>query len=88
MMIKLKDKGKEWRTGYTFDTSDLIIDVTELNAMQRIIVEHEKSPFNKHLLLTKFTENGTEDNRYFMDSLGSRGSKKRGNRFSSVQRTG
>jgi N-hydroxyarylamine O-acetyltransferase len=56
--MKLKHKHSEWRTGYAFDSGDHIKDVTELNDIQTIIAKHSGSPFNKHPLLTKRTDNG------------------------------
>ncbi|WP_082233071.1 arylamine N-acetyltransferase family protein [Halobacillus massiliensis] len=59
LRVKLKSKDEQWRTGYTFYPEDIITDVSELNEMQHIITEHEASPFNKHPLMTRFTDNGT-----------------------------
>ncbi|MGM0842900.1 MAG: arylamine N-acetyltransferase family protein [Bacillota bacterium] len=56
--MKLKHKHSEWRTGYAFDSGDPIKDVTQLNDIQTIISTHSGSPFNKHPLLTKRTDNG------------------------------
>ncbi|WP_044339771.1 arylamine N-acetyltransferase family protein [Rossellomorea aquimaris] len=56
--MKLKHKHSEWKTGYAFDSSDHIKDVTQLNDIQTIIANHSDSPFNKHPLLTKRTDNG------------------------------
>ncbi|MGM7701270.1 arylamine N-acetyltransferase family protein [Pseudalkalibacillus sp. Hm43] len=56
--LKLKHKDKDWRAGYTFDSTEQIEDVTAFNDIQKTIIEHEKSPFNKNPLLTRLTENG------------------------------
>ncbi|KAA0561541.1 arylamine N-acetyltransferase [Bacillus sp. CH30_1T] len=56
--MKLKHKHSEWRTGYAFDSGDPIKNVTQLNNIQTIIANHSDSPFNKHPLLTKRTNDG------------------------------
>lgn len=56
--IKLKHKDPDWRVGYAFDSNRKIDDISELNEIQTIIKEHEKSPFNKNLLITKLTIEG------------------------------
>ena len=56
--MKLKYKHSEWRTGYAFDSGDPIKNVTQLNDIQTIIANHSDSPFNKHPLLTRRTDDG------------------------------
>ncbi|WP_071458692.1 arylamine N-acetyltransferase family protein [Bacillus massilinigeriensis] len=63
--IKL-NKGKEgWRKGYAFRCNKTNFTWEELREIQRVIIIHPESPFNKRPLLTKFTEKGnvvlTED---------------------------
>ncbi len=57
--MKLQHKHADWMIGYIFDTERTIPDDTELNAIQRIIAEHDDSPFNKTRLTSKVTERGT-----------------------------
>ncbi|MBY0098433.1 arylamine N-acetyltransferase family protein [Mesobacillus maritimus] len=56
--MKLRHKHKDWKIGYTFNVKDDIQNVSDLNAIQTIIVEHPKSPFNKNPLLTMLTDDG------------------------------
>lgn len=44
--------------GYAFKSNETINDVTALNEIQKIIVEHDESPFNKKPLITILTDNG------------------------------
>jgi len=59
LYVKLKDKDEEWRTGYAFSSTRLFHDVKELNEMQKIIVEHPESRFNKSPLLSLLTDKGS-----------------------------
>lgn len=56
--MKLKHKDADWRIGYAFDSKHPVTDVSEWNEIQRIIAEHEDSPFNKSPLITKITDQG------------------------------
>ncbi len=56
--IKLKHKDIDWRIGYAFDSETTIDEISNLNEIQTIIKEHEKSPFNKNPLITKLTNEG------------------------------
>jgi len=56
--LKLKHKDHDWRIGYAFDSERTINDLSDLNEIQTIITEHEKSPFNKNPLITKLTNEG------------------------------
>lgn len=56
--MKLKHKDTDWKIGYVFDSQKPIDDEANLNAIQTIITEHPKSPFNKHPLVTRLTHNG------------------------------
>lgn len=56
--LKLKHKDTDWRIGYCFDSTKPITDVSELDEVQTIIVEHEESPFNKNRLVTRLTADG------------------------------
>lgn len=57
--MKQKHKEDEWRIGYAFDSRSTIQDTDELHEVQRIIMEHPKSNFNKRPLMTKFTDQGS-----------------------------
>ncbi|UFJ39301.1 arylamine N-acetyltransferase [Brevibacillus humidisoli] len=57
--MKLKHKDTDWKIGYAFDSKQVITDVSECNAVQTIIVEHQESPFNKHPLATRLTDGGS-----------------------------
>jgi N-hydroxyarylamine O-acetyltransferase len=56
--MKVKHKHSDWRIGYAFDSEETIRDVSRLDEVRVIIEEHPDSPFNKHLLLTKLTDDG------------------------------
>lgn len=56
--MKLKHKDTDWKTGYAFDSNKLIKDLSELDEVQRIIVEHKESPFNKSPIITQLTTKG------------------------------
>ncbi|MGG1675242.1 arylamine N-acetyltransferase [Neobacillus sp. NRS-1170] len=58
LFMKLKYKDKDWKVGYVFDSTDLIKDVFKLNEVQKIIIEHPESPFNKKPLITRITDRG------------------------------
>lgn len=57
--MKRKDKDVDWQIGYVFDTSEKIEELSELQEMQRIIVESKDSSFNKSPLITMLTEEGS-----------------------------
>lgn len=63
--MKLKHKDENWKKGYAFHSKEIVGDIKELNEVQKIIVEHPESPFNKKPLVTKLTDRGnmilTED---------------------------
>lgn len=56
--MKLKNKNEDWRVGYTFESTTLIDNISELNEIQQIIQEHPDSSFNKTPLITKLTDRG------------------------------
>lgn len=56
--MKLKNKDTAWKIGYAFDSKKLIDDVSEFNEIQKIIAEHQESPFNKNPLITLLTTEG------------------------------
>lgn len=56
--MKLKYKDKEWKIGYAFDSKDVIKTLPELNDMQKTIMEHPDSAFNKQPLITRLTDKG------------------------------
>jgi len=56
--MKLKHKDTDWRVGYAFDSQQPVSDVSEMNEVQTIIAENEKSPFNKKPLVTRLTTGG------------------------------
>ncbi|SFF07456.1 N-hydroxyarylamine O-acetyltransferase [Paenibacillus algorifonticola] len=57
--MKLKHKDTDWKTGYTFDSQKPLADLTECNAIRKIVFEHSESRFNKHPLITKRTDDGS-----------------------------
>ncbi|RHW43534.1 arylamine N-acetyltransferase [Neobacillus notoginsengisoli] len=59
LYMKRKHKDEEWKKGYAFDPADTVTNLSDLNEMQRIIVSHPASGFNKQLLITKLTHNGS-----------------------------
>jgi N-hydroxyarylamine O-acetyltransferase len=58
LKIKIKHTDKDWRIGYAFDSKHPVQKAAELEEIQTIIAEHEKSPFNKKPLITRLTERG------------------------------
>ncbi|WHY03198.1 arylamine N-acetyltransferase [Neobacillus sp. DY30] len=58
LFMKLNRKDEEWKIGYAFNSKDKVHNLTDLNDVQRIIVEHPESAFNKKPLITKITDNG------------------------------
>ncbi|MED4452331.1 arylamine N-acetyltransferase family protein [Metabacillus fastidiosus] len=56
--MKLKYKDEDWKTGYAFYSEKAVEDLNELNEIQKIINEHEQSPFNKNPLVTRITNRG------------------------------
>ncbi|OZM58023.1 arylamine N-acetyltransferase [Lottiidibacillus patelloidae] len=65
--MKIKDKYTDWKVGYAFNVDTPIESMDELNKIKDIIFEHEQSPFNKHPLVSYFTERGRTvlTNTYF-----------------------
>ncbi|WP_284037751.1 arylamine N-acetyltransferase [Neobacillus sp. 114] len=55
--IKLKHKDQDWKVGYAFNTRKSV-DESDLNEVQKIIIEHPESSFNKKPLITRFTDRG------------------------------
>lgn len=58
LYMKLNRKDEDWKIGYAFNSKEEIQNITELNDVQRIIIEHPESAFNKKPLITKITDNG------------------------------
>ncbi|MEH7493698.1 arylamine N-acetyltransferase family protein [Neobacillus niacini] len=58
LYMKLNRKDEDWKVGYAFNTKEDVQNITELNEVQRIIVEHPESAFNKKPLITKITDKG------------------------------
>lgn len=58
LYMKLKYKDDDWKIGYAFNTKKEVQNITELNQVQKIIMEHPESAFNKKPLITKITEKG------------------------------
>jgi N-hydroxyarylamine O-acetyltransferase len=56
--MKLKHKDKDWKTGYAFDSKKGVRDRSELEEIQKIILDHKESPFNKKPLITRITDSG------------------------------
>lgn len=57
--MKLKHKDKDWKIGYAFNPGNLINDIAEINDIQKIMITHEASPFNKSPLITRLTPKGS-----------------------------
>jgi N-hydroxyarylamine O-acetyltransferase len=57
--FKLEHKDKEWKIGYAFDSNEVIKTLPELNEVQKIIIEHPESKFNKKPLITRLTDTGS-----------------------------
>lgn len=56
--MKLRHKDKDWKIGYAFDSKEVMKTLTALNEVQKLIVEHPESAFNKQTLITRLTDNG------------------------------
>ena len=56
--MKLKHKDKDLKAGYAFDSKKVVKDMGELNEIQKVILEHDESPFNKKPLINRITDNG------------------------------
>jgi N-hydroxyarylamine O-acetyltransferase len=56
--MKLNCNDEDWKIGYAFNSKEPIEDISELNEVQRTIMEHPESPFNKKPLITKITDKG------------------------------
>jgi N-hydroxyarylamine O-acetyltransferase len=59
LKMKLMHKDTEWKIGYVFDSKHPIQNLSEINEIQKVISEHEHSPFNKTPLITRLTDNGS-----------------------------
>ncbi|QGH32844.1 arylamine N-acetyltransferase [Gracilibacillus salitolerans] len=58
LQLKIKYKHTDWQMGYTFDSNHPVANVMELNELQEIIIQDERSPFNKSPMITKLTSKG------------------------------
>ncbi|GMA65141.1 arylamine N-acetyltransferase family protein [Alicyclobacillus fastidiosus] len=58
LYMKLKHKDEDWKLGYVFDSTHSVNRLSELNEIQKIILEHPASPFNKRPLMTRRTARG------------------------------
>lgn len=58
LYMKLRHKDTDWKLGYMFDSTQVVHNLSELNEIQNIILEHPASPFNKRPLVTRMTERG------------------------------
>lgn len=58
LYMKLNRQDEDWKIGYAFNSIKWIQNMSELNEVQRIIVEHPESAFNKKPLITKITDKG------------------------------
>ncbi|MBB3069558.1 N-hydroxyarylamine O-acetyltransferase [Paenibacillus baekrokdamisoli] len=56
--MKLKYKDTDWKIGYAFDSKRSLENLSELNEVQGIIVEHKESRFNKTPLITQLKSDG------------------------------
>ncbi|WP_449622309.1 arylamine N-acetyltransferase family protein [Robertmurraya sp. Marseille-Q9965] len=59
LFMKLKHKHDDWKLGYAFDSTKVVKKLSDLNEVQKIILEHPESPFNKRPLVTRLTERGS-----------------------------
>ncbi|WP_338552781.1 arylamine N-acetyltransferase [Paenibacillus sp. KS-LC4] len=57
--MKLMHKDTVWKIGYAFDSQKQLTDLTECNAIRKIVFEHPESRFNKHPLITQLTDDGS-----------------------------
>ncbi|WP_341279259.1 arylamine N-acetyltransferase [Paenibacillus sp. FSL H8-0537] len=57
--MKLMHKDSDWKIGYAFDSQKQLTDLTECNAIRKIVFEHPESRFNKHPLITQITDGGS-----------------------------
>jgi N-hydroxyarylamine O-acetyltransferase len=58
LYMKLRYKDKDWKIGYAFNSKDGFQNLSTLNEVQKIIIEHPESPFNKKPLITRLTDKG------------------------------
>ena len=58
LYMKLKHKDEDWKTGYAFNSNEGFKNISDLNKVQKIIIEHPESAFNKKPLVTKLTDKG------------------------------
>lgn len=59
LYMKRKYKDDDWTIGYAFNTKERISNISQLQEVQRLIEEHEESPFNKTPLIVKLTDKGS-----------------------------
>ncbi|WP_408009939.1 arylamine N-acetyltransferase family protein [Pseudalkalibacillus sp. A8] len=59
LTLKLADKDKDWRIGHIIDSKKPVKNLSEFNEIQKVLIEDDRSPFNKGPILTKFTDDGT-----------------------------
>ncbi|WP_353961052.1 arylamine N-acetyltransferase [Neobacillus sp. CF12] len=58
LYMKLNHKGEDWKIGYALNSKEKIQNINELNEVQKIIIDHPESAFNKKPLITKITDKG------------------------------
>lgn len=58
LYMKLKRKDEDWKKGYAFNSAKRFTKITDLNEVQKIIIEHPESAFNKKPVMTKLTDKG------------------------------
>ncbi|MFS0784674.1 arylamine N-acetyltransferase family protein [Bacillus sp. 1P06AnD] len=58
LLVKRNSKDPEWKIGYSFHTGHEV-GLDELNAMQKTIVRHPQSPFNKSPLISMLKSDGS-----------------------------
>lgn len=58
LYMKINRKDEDWKIGYAFNSKEEVQNITELNDVQRIIIEHPESAFNKRPLINKITDKG------------------------------
>ncbi|WML44125.1 arylamine N-acetyltransferase [Neobacillus sp. PS3-40] len=59
LKMKLRYKDNVWKIGYVLDSKQPVTNLAEINEIQKIISDHEQSPFNKMPLITRLTKNGS-----------------------------
>lgn len=59
LYMKINRKDEDWKIGYAFNSKEEVKHITELDNVQRMIIEHPESAFNKRPLINKITDTGS-----------------------------